>query len=102
MLLLQRKDVLFGGDLAAVDAGAQFAGEIIEYEHGLAFATVHGAGHMVPTFRPQAALQMIDRVVRNSSFAPVVPDIGSMSDGDFDSFLDGWVQNAKSSEFVRG
>mmetsp|Transcript_60723 Transcript_60723/g.135338 ORF Transcript_60723/g.135338 Transcript_60723/m.135338 type:complete len:212 (-) Transcript_60723:279-914(-) len=99
--VLSRKDVLFGGLLAATGAGAQYGGEITDYEHGLSFATVHGSGHMVPTFRPRAALQMIAHIVQNTSFAPAVPDLGSMSDADFDAFLDHWVETAKTSSFVR-
>ena len=37
----------------ASQAGPQFGGQIVDYEHGLSFTTVHGSGHMVPTFRPR-------------------------------------------------
>ena len=82
-------------------AGAQFGGQIVDYEHGLSFTTVHGSGHMVPTFRPRAALQMITHIVQNTSFAPDVPPLGAMSDDAFDKFLDGWVDSAKTAAFVR-
>lgn len=36
-----------------------FAGHVTEYATGLTFATVAGAGHMVPADRPAAALAMI-------------------------------------------
>lgn len=124
---LERKDVLFGGLLSPTSAGAQYGGEVrhtqpslparppavpndqpacptmrqvTDYEHGLSFVTVHGSGHMVPTFRPRAALQLIAHVVNNASFAPAVPPLGAMSDDDFDKFLDKWVVAAKSSSFV--
>ena len=54
-------------------AGAQYGGEVIDYSHGLSFATVHGSGHMVPTFRPRAALQLIRHVTGGTDFSPVVP-----------------------------
>jgi len=100
---LEEKDVLFGGSLTAVAAGAQYGGGIIEYEHGLAFATVHGSGHMVPTFRPRAALQMIAHIVRNTAFSPTVPDdatLTKMSDQDFSKYLDDFVDDAKSNKYV--
>ena len=47
--VLQKKDLLFGPSLSLQSGGAQYGGEIVDYEHGLSFATVHGSGHMVPT-----------------------------------------------------
>jgi serine carboxypeptidase-like clade 1 len=129
--VLARKDVLFGDLLSATAAGAQFGGQVTDYEHGLSFATVHGSGHskpprdrtrdlwqptrppslmvprslrgwpVVPTFRPRAALQLIAHVVQNTSFAPDVPELGAMSDAQFDTFLDRWVADAKTASFVR-
>ena len=95
---LQEKDLLFGPGLSLRDAGAQFGGEVIDYEHDLSFITVHGAGHMVPTFRPRAALRMMQHVVSNDTFSPPVSDdkiISSYSDEDFLAYLDGWVEGAK-------
>jgi hypothetical protein len=31
--------------------GAQYGGEVVNYEEGLSFVTFHGSGHMVPQFR---------------------------------------------------
>ena len=45
---------------------------MVDYEHGLSFATVHGSGHMVPTFRPRAALKLLEHVVRGTPFSPPV------------------------------
>ena len=100
---LKRKDLLFGPSLALQGAGAQFGGEIVDYEHGLSFATVHGSGHMVPTFRPRAALQLLAHVVANDSFAPPLPADAAllqMSDDAFDAFLDKWVPQAESAQYV--
>ena len=76
---------------------------MVDYEHGLSFATVHGSGHMVPTFRPRAALQLLAHVVANDSFAPPLPADAAllkMSDDAFDAYLDKWVVQAESAQFV--
>ena len=81
----------------------RYGGEIIDYEHGLSFATVHGSGHMVPTFRPRAALQMIQHILANESFSPPVPNdaaLVGMTDAQFDTFLDTWVDQAESAAYV--
>ena len=49
MQVLMEKSALFGPNLVAPDLGAQFAGEVVDYEQGLAFVTFHGSGHMVGT-----------------------------------------------------
>ena len=53
--LLTEKPNLFGPTLDVHPGGAQFGGQIVNYENGLSFLTVHGSGHMVPQFQPQAA-----------------------------------------------
>ncbi|EOD18638.1 hypothetical protein EMIHUDRAFT_243631 [Emiliania huxleyi CCMP1516] len=101
--LLARKDVLFGGLLASAGAGAQFGGQVTDYEHGLSFATVHGSAHMVPTFRPRAALTLLRHVVENSTFAPPVPSdaaLAAMGGPEFDGFLDKWVAAAAGPDYV--
>jgi serine carboxypeptidase-like clade 1 len=101
--VLEKKDLLFGPSLSLQAGGAQYGGEIVDYENGLSFATVHGSGHMVPTFRPRAALKLIEHVVRNTSFSPEVPDdasLVSMSSAQFDKFLDSWVDQAESAAFI--
>lgn len=52
---LLEKPNLFGPNLELRNAGPQYGGHVVNYDHGLSFATVHGSGHMVPQFRPQAA-----------------------------------------------
>lgn len=102
-LVLQKKDLLFGPSLSLQEGGAQYGGEIVNYEHGLAFATVHGSGHMVPTFRPRAALKLLEHVVLDTPFAPDVPNdaaLVAMSSDAFDAFLDGWVDQAESATFI--
>lgn len=43
----------------------QVAGFVVKFE-GVTFATVHGAGHMVPTTRPHQALQMLSNYLSGS------------------------------------
>jgi len=45
----------------------QVAGYYVEYESGLTYATVKGAGHMVPQMRPEEALELFKRFVDGGS-----------------------------------
>jgi serine carboxypeptidase-like clade I len=45
--VLAEKAALYGPDLLVQDMGSQFAGEVVNYDHGLSFLTFHGSGHMV-------------------------------------------------------
>ena len=101
--ITEEKDVLFGPDLATEAAGPQLGGHVVDYAHGLKFATVHGSGHMVPQFRPRAALTFVAHVVKNAPLAPPLPDdanLAAMSDADFDTFLDSWVLDAQSATYI--
>jgi len=92
------KPSLFGPDLELRDAGAQFGGHVVDYENSLSFATVHGSGHMVPQFRPQAAEMLLHRLLSGSSFSPLLPtdeELGSMTQAQFDAAVDDWTQAAK-------
>jgi len=54
---------------------------------------------MVPQFRPQAALRLLDSLVTGRPFASPLPsdaDLGSMTDAAFDQYLDQWTVEAKS------
>jgi cathepsin A (carboxypeptidase C) len=95
---LVEKPLLFGPDLAAIDAGAQFAGHVVSYEHDLSFLTVHGSGHMVPQFRPQAALRMLRTVLSTDLLAPLFESddaLSKMSDAEYSTYLDSWTVKAK-------
>ena len=50
------------------EAGPQIAGFVQEYQGNITFCTVRGAGHMVPTFQPEAALAFIARFFRGEAF----------------------------------
>jgi cathepsin A (carboxypeptidase C) len=95
---LQEKPNLFGPNLALRDAGAQFGGQVVNFEHNLSFVTVHGSGHMVPQFRPQSAERVLNRLLTGGSFAPLLAfdeALLAMSDSEFDKFVDTWTDKAK-------
>jgi len=46
-------DTVYGND--------QFAGFQVAWEEDLTFSTVHGAGHEVPTYKGEAALELFKR-----------------------------------------
>lgn len=94
---MHEKPLLFGPALSFADAGVLFGGHCVDYSHNLSFITVHGSGHMVPQFRPQAALHMLSTVLKGGSFAPqLVPDaqLAAMTDSAFESYLDKWTTSA--------
>ena len=41
--------------------GEQLGGFVTAYEKNVTFATVHGAGHMSPQWRPEAVWNMFSR-----------------------------------------
>lgn len=101
--VLQEKAVMFGPDLLLQDTGIQFGGEIVNYEHGLAFLTVHGSGHMVPQFRPQAALHMLQKLLAGQDLSPLLPTnatLLTMSDSQFAVAMDRWTEQAKASPYA--
>jgi cathepsin A (carboxypeptidase C) len=101
--LLQEKAPLFGPDLLTVGVGAQFGGEVVNYEHGLSFVTVHGSGHMVPQFRPIAALHMLDRLLKFEDLSPPLPKNATLTDLDdhaFEAVMDAWTETARDAPYV--
>jgi len=62
--VLEEKAIKFGPNLVAQSLeAAQFGGEVVDYQSGLKFITFHGSGHMVPQFRPQAALHFLTKFI---------------------------------------
>jgi len=103
ILELIQKPSVYGPDLTLVDEGPQMGGLIVNYESGLSFATVHGAGHMVPQFRPQASLHQMAKVLSAQPFAPLLPSNGTlanMTDAEYDTALDKWTLAAKAAPFA--
>merc|ERR1712107_391356 len=97
---LLEKPNLFGPNLELLKAGAQFGGQVVNYEHNLSFATVHGSGHMVPQFRPQAAERLLSRLLSGSEWAPLLAtdkELGAMTDTQFRAFVDKWTEEAKKA-----
>jgi len=101
--VLLEKPVLYGPDLLLQTTGAQFGGEIVTYEQGLSFLTVHGSGHMVPQFRPEAALHMLSKLVLYQDLSPLLPTNATLTeicDNGFESKMDAWTEKAKAAPFV--
>jgi cathepsin A (carboxypeptidase C) len=101
--VLEEKSAMFGPDLLVQPTGAQFGGEVVNYENGLAFLTVHGSGHMVPQFRPQAALHMIQKLTSYEELSPLFPTnqtLLKMSDVEFVKEMNDWTEKAKASPYV--
>jgi len=97
---LLEKPNLFGPNLELLNAGAQFGGQVVNYEHNLSFATVHGSGHMVPQFRPQAAERLLSRLLSGSEWAPLLAtdkQLVAMTDTQFEAFVDTWTDEAKKA-----
>ena len=97
---MEEKPLLFGPALSLVEAGAQFGGHVVNYEHNLTFMTVHGSGHMVPQFRPRAALRLIETLISGGAFvAPLLDDakLAAMTDEAFDEWLDTYTVAAKAA-----
>jgi len=45
--------------------GGYVAGYVIRYEHNFTYATVKGAGHMVPQYRNQACMELVERFIKS-------------------------------------
>jgi len=98
--VLREKPNLFGPNLELRHAGPQFGGHVVDYAHGLSFATVHGSGHMVPQFRPQAAERLLDRLLTGGPFAPPLPtdaELAAMTHDEFDASVEAWTKAAKEA-----
>jgi cathepsin A (carboxypeptidase C) len=97
---LEEKPGLFGPNLALRDAGAQFGGHVVNYEHNLSFVTVHGSGHMVPQFRPQSAERLLNRLLSGEPFVQLLPTdaaISVLTDDEFNAMVDTWTVDSMHS-----
>eukprot|EP00397_Hematodinium_sp_SG-2012_P040735 GEMP01044692.1.p1 GENE.GEMP01044692.1~~GEMP01044692.1.p1 ORF type:complete len:201 (+),score=52.97 GEMP01044692.1:118-720(+) len=51
-----------------LDGKQKVAGHVVRYGHNFDFATIRGAGHMVPTYKPDAAFLMISSWLKNEEY----------------------------------
>lgn len=101
--VLAEKSALFGPNLVTQNMGSQLGGEVTDYQSGLKFVTFHGSGHMVPQFRPQAALHFLDKFVKGEELSPLMPlndTLTEMSDKEFSAAANAWAETAMQSPFV--
>lgn len=61
------------------EAGQQLGGFVINFEpnatsidHSFTYLTFHGSGHMVPEYKPKAALKMFETFLNNGVYAPLL------------------------------
>lgn len=104
MQLLMEKSAKFGPNLVAQNMGAQMGGEVTDYERGLKFVTFHGSGHMVPQFRPQAALHFLKKFVQGEDLSPLMPlnsTLEEMSDHQFHLIVNAWTEVAMKTPYVK-
>eukprot|EP00463_Aulacantha_scolymantha_P006171 TRINITY_DN7732_c0_g1_i1.p2 TRINITY_DN7732_c0_g1~~TRINITY_DN7732_c0_g1_i1.p2 ORF type:complete len:93 (+),score=17.99 TRINITY_DN7732_c0_g1_i1:248-526(+) len=50
------------------DGKRMMGGYVTTYEGDFKYVTIRGAGHMVPEFKPRAALEMLSRYLQNKDF----------------------------------
>lgn len=103
--LLDEKPPFWGPSLSRRPLpGAQLGGYVISYGSNVTFATVHGSGHMVPMFQPQAALHFFERVLRGLPLAPPLNtaalDVATDEEFFGDGYMEQWVSRAQSHEFT--
>ena len=105
---MAEKGQTFGTNLVASQLElAQFGGDVVNYEEGLSFVTVHGAGHLVGQDRPQQSLHMFKKFIKKdeelSMLSPPLPFIENFDDpmeSILNSTLD-WYKTAQSPPFVQ-
>jgi len=103
MEVLMGKSALFGPNLVAQNMGAQFGGEVVDYDEGLAFVTHHGAGHMVPQFRPISTLVFLKAFISGNMLAPLVSNnktLAKFSDENFYKSMEAWTDSARGPPYV--
>jgi len=97
---VKEKDSLVFPDLDLRDAGAQYGGHVVSYGHNLSFVTVHGAGHMVPQYRPQAAARLLGALLSGAPLSPLLPtaaELAALEEEKFNQRVDNWTQQAKDA-----
>lgn len=51
-----------------IDGKQQMGGYVTRYAGGFDFLTIRGSGHMVPEFKPAAALEFLSRFLKNEDY----------------------------------
>jgi len=104
--LLFEKPITYGPDLVQHPIQPQFGGEVVNYEHGLSFVTMHGGGHLVPVSRPEASLHFFQKFVDGTGSSMLSPPLPSdqtlveSSEGNFQGIIANWTNAAKNPPYV--
>ena len=81
MELIKWKYAGFGEQwsLPRSDLGEQLGGYVVSFkpnstsaEHSFTYLTFHGSGHMVPEYKPKAALKMFETFINDGDYAPLL------------------------------
>ena len=59
-----------GSEWSPTVRGSPGGADVKTYEHNFTFATVQGAGHLVPTYKPKFALTMLTKWLKGEPLAP--------------------------------
>jgi len=101
----EQKPSYWGELLASAPLSPQLGGYVKNYEGNVSFVTVHTSGHMVPQFRPAAALQLFRTTLNNMLLSPPldVDKVETCSDDEFFGTAEGgpgymgkWIADAQA------
>jgi len=107
--LIQNKTPYWGETLSFRGMGPQLGGYVKDFDKNVSFLTVHTSGHMVPQYKPVAALQLFKRVVAGLPLSPPLDEeqIAGLSDAEFFGYDNGtlgymgqWVGLAQSPQYT--
>ena len=68
--LLEWKMPSYGQSLSYNGNGEQLGGYVVDFEGDFTYLTFHGSGHMVPEYKPQAALAFFKKFIHDDAYAP--------------------------------
>ena len=68
--LLEWKLPSYGQSLSYYGNGDQLGGYVVSFEGDFTYLTFHGSGHMVPQYKPQAALTFFKMFINDEEYAP--------------------------------
>ena len=107
--VLEDKSPYWGPFLSYRSMDPQLGGYVKNFEKNLSFVTVHTSGHMVPQYKPVAALHMFKRGLASMMLSPLLNEtaINDASDASFfgsdteAGYLGEWVRVAQSPAYLR-
>ena len=83
------------------ETDSNFAKPMFKFWQNRDLVTVHGAGHMVPKFRPRVGI--LKKLLTGDPFSPPLPvdaALRDMTDDEFRRRMEAWVVDAQSAEYI--